>query len=325
MLAHRKQHRIRTPKRIAIALVVAIASSLVGMAVAQAPAFVSIGTASASGAYYPLGVAMADLWNRAIPGTRFSAQETGGSVANMNMIAGSEIEVGIANENVAWDAQQANAPFTAPIDLLGGWVLNKSYGVFVAAASSNIDSLADLAGKKVALGAPGSSANLMGAAVLRSQGLEEGDYSVVYMGWQESADAIADGFIDAAMMVGGQPFPAIESLAVRTPVRLLSFDASKLANLEGFPLSGAPTPEGVYGTTEQGTQLVIRSNIYIAPDLDEDLVYQMVKTVFENIPVLESAHPSGDEAELISRAYAEQLGLTMHPGVIRYATEVGAW
>jgi len=318
-------HRIRTPYRLALGMVTLLASLLAGSAVAQAPAFVSIGTASASGAYYPLGVAMADLWNRGIPGTRFSAQETGGSVANMNMIAAGDIELGIANENVAWDAERANAPFAGPIALSGGWVLNKSYGVFVVAASSNIRTVADLAGKKVALGAPGSSANVLGASVLTSQGLDEGDYSVVYMGWQESADAIADGFVDAAMMVGGAPFPAIESLAVRTPVRLLAFDASLLANLEGFPLTGAPTQEGIYGTTEQGTQLVIRSNVYIAPDLDEDLVYQMVKTVFENIPALEAAHPSGDEAELISRDLAEQLDLTIHPGVIRYATEVGAW
>lgn len=313
-------------QRWSLAALLAAGFLIGGSATAQqAPSFVSIGTASASGAYFPLGVAMADLWNRGIQGTRFGAQETGGGIANINMLAGGEIELGIANENIAWDAARANPPFASPIDVDGGWIMNNSYGVFVALESSPYKTVADLRGKKVALGAPGSSANVIGAAVLASQGLPEGTYSPVYLGWQESADAIADGFIDAAVMVGGQPFPAIESLAVRKPVRLLTFDVAALDSIDGFPLTAAPTPEGLYGTAEQGTNIVIHSNVYISPSLPEDLVYEMVKIVFDNIPALQAAHPSGNEAALFSEAEATRLGLTMHPGVIKYSKEVGAW
>jgi len=193
-------------QRWSLAALLAAGLLIGGSATAQqAPSFVSIGTASASGAYFPLGVAMADLWNRGIQGTRFGAQETGGGIANINMLAGGEIELGIANENIAWDAARANPPFASPIDVDGGWIMNNSYGVFVALESSPYKTVADLRGKKVALGAPGSSANVIGAAVLASQGLPEGTYSPVYLGWQESADAIADGFIDAAVMVYASP------------------------------------------------------------------------------------------------------------------------
>lgn len=319
---------MKTFRRIArlAALSLFAATMLASPATAQAPDFVSIGTASPAGAYYPLGVAMADLWNRNIDGIRFSAQETGGGVANVNMLAGGEIELGIANENIAWDAGQGNEPFANPIELEGGWTMNASYALIVAPASSGLESVSDLAGKRVSLGAPGSSGNVIGQRLLESQGVAEGAYTPVFMGWQESADAIADGSLDAAVMVGGQPFPAVESLAVRMPIKILSFDSERLADSPGFPLVASTIPANTYNELdEESDAIMVRSIIYIQPGLDEETVYQMVKTVFENIPALKAAHPSGDQAALLSKAQAAELDLTMHPGVIRYAQEVGAW
>ena len=311
--------RLVVPSLIAVAL-------LAGTVVAQAPAFVSIGTASPAGAYYPLGVAMADLWNRNIDGIRFSAQETGGGVANINMLAGGEIELGIANENIAWDAGQGNEPFASPVEVQGGWTMNASYALIVASANSGLESVADLAGRRVSFGAPGSSGNVLGQRLLESQGVTEGSFTPVYMGWQESADAIADGSLDAAVMVGGQPFPAVESLAVRMPITILSFDAARLADSPGFPLVAATIPANTYNELAVDSDaIMVRSIIYVQPGLDEETVYQMVKVVFENVPALKAAHPSGDQAALLSEAQAAELGLTMHPGVIRYAEEVGAW
>ena len=307
-----------------VRLVVMVA--LLGSATALAQDFVSIGTASPAGAYYPLGVAMADIWNRNIDGVRFSAQETGGGVANMNMLASGEIELGIANENIAWDASVANEPFSQPIDFYGGWTMNASYALVVAAANSGLRSVSDLAGKRVSLGAPGSSGNVLGQRLLESQGVGEGQYTPVFLGWQEAADAIADGSLDAAVMVGGQPFPAVESLAVRMPIVILSFDGDRLSESEGFPLVADKIPAGTYtGFDEDGDAILVRSIIYINKDLSEDLVYEMVKAVFENIPALAAAHPSGDQAALLSQEQAAQLDLEMHPGVVRYAQEVGAW
>ncbi len=309
-----------------IALLTAAFLVMAGPAFGQStPKFVSIGTASPAGAYYPLGVAMADIWNKDIQGTHFSAQETGGSVANMNMLDNGQIELGMANENIAWNATQGNAPFKKPMKVDGGWVLNKSYAVFVAKASSGITTVADLKGKKVSLGAAGSSGNVIAERVLQSAGLSKGDYKPVYMGWQQSADAIADNSIDAAIMVGGQPFPAIESLAVRTPVNILKFDKAALESQKGFPLTGVDEPVGLYKTKEAGTAVLVRSIVYISPSMPTDLVYKMVKDVFSNIPALKSAHPSGDQAALLSQSGAQHLGLTVHPGVVKYAKEVGAW
>ena len=312
-------------RAVASTLALLVALTLGAAAAQDRPDFVSIGTASPAGAYYPLGVAMADLWNRNIEGVEFSSQETGGSVANMNLIAGGDIELGIANENIAWNATEGNEPFAGPLDVQGGWVLNASQGVFVAPREAGLASVTDLAGKRISLGTPGSSANVLGQRVLESQGLNEGDYEAVYMGWQESADAMADGFVDAAFMVGGQPFPAIESLAVRTPITILPFDGEALANLEGFPLATGTIPADMYDLEQDGVSVLVRSIVYVSPEMPEDLVYEMMTVVFDNLDVLKAAHSTGDQAAVLSEADAAALDLTMHPGAVRFAQERGAW
>jgi len=143
---------IRSLARAAASTLVLLVGLTLGTAAAQdRPAFVSIGTASPAGAYYPLGVAMADLWNRAIDGVEFSSQETGGSVANMNLIHAGDIELGIANENIAWNATEGNEPFAGPLDVQGGWVLNASQGVFVAPRDGGLADVTDLAGNRIGI------------------------------------------------------------------------------------------------------------------------------------------------------------------------------
>jgi len=289
------------------------------------PAFVSIGTASAAGAYYPIGVALADVWNKTLEGTRFSSQETGGSVANLNMIANGELEMGMSNENVAYTAGQGKEPFKTKIDVRGGWILNNSNAIIVAMGDSGITDVSQLRGKKVSLGAPGSSANVFGEMILASAGIEKGEYEQVFMGWQESADAMNDGFIDAALMVGGQPFPAVTSLAVRAPVQVLTFDTKKYRALSSYPYATDKIPADMYDMAQDGDSVIIRSVVYISPDLSEEIVYDMVKQVFANIPTLVGAHPSAAGTRLFSKEAAEDISLTIHPGVIRYAEEVGEW
>lgn len=289
------------------------------------PAFVSIGTASAAGAYYPIGVALADVWNKTLEGTRFSSQETGGSVANLNMIANGELEMGMSNENVAYTASQGKDPFKTKIDVRGGWILNNSNAIIVAMGDSGITDVSQLRGKKVSLGAPGSSANVFGELILASAGIEKGDYEQVFMGWQESADAMNDGFIDAALMVGGQPFPAVTSLAVRAPVQVLTFDTAKYRALSRYPYATNKIPADMYDMAQDGDSVIIRSVVYISPDLSEEIVYDMVKQVFDNIPTLVGAHPSASGTRLFSKEAAEDISLSIHPGVIRYAEEVGEW
>lgn len=233
--------------------------------------------------------------------------------------------MGIANENIAYDALMGNAPFSRPLSVTGGWVMNQSFAVFVALRDSGMRSVEDLKGKRISLGSPGSSANVLGELILQAHGLNRGDYTPIYLGWQESADALNDGLIDAAVMVGGQPFPAIETLALRKNVVLLSIDERRVRATSPYPYSVVKLPASMYNMEQDGDGLLVRSIIYLHPDLPEDLVYDMVKQVFDNIPVLKAAHPSGDQAALLSREQAEEISLPIHPGVVRYAMEVGAW
>lgn len=302
-------------------LAVAAASCFMLAAAAPAahmPKFVSIGTASPSGAYYPLGVAMANIWNKAIPGVHFNAQQTGGSVANLNELNNGSLQVGFANANLVWKAVHGMPPFKHKVKVYGGWVLNASYGVFVTKQSSGLKTVEQLRGKTVSLGSPGSSANVVGKRILASQGLKPGSYHVVYLGWQESADALADGSISAAFMIGGQPLPAISSLAVRTPVRILRFAKQKLAAQGGFPLAVSQTPKGLYSAKFRGDEVVVPSLVMIGRTMPSSLVYKMVKSVFNNIKDLKAANASGAEAGFLKASEARRLGIQIQSGVLRY-------
>lgn len=315
---HTKRHQFVA----SFALAAICCFSLAATASAQrTPKFVSIGTASPAGAYYPLGVAMAKIWNDAIPGVHFNAQQTGGSVANLNELNSGSIQVGFANANIVWKAINGMPPFKHKIKVDGGWILNASYGVFVTKASSGLKSVSQLRGKKISLGSPGSSANVVARRILASQGLKPGSYHAVYLGWQESADALADGSISAAFMIGGQPLPAISSLAVRTPVNILRFQKTKLAAQKGFPLAVSQTPAGLYSMKHRGDEIVVPSLVLIGRNMPSNLVYKMVKSVFNNIPQLKAANASGAEAALMKPSEAKRLGLRMQPGVIRYQKE----
>lgn len=308
---------IRSFIGIGLANILFFALSIPALA-GNTPKFVSIGTASPAGAYYPLGVAMAQIWNKSIPGIHFNAEQTGGSVANLNELNSGALQVGFANANIVWKALNGKPPFKHKIKVYGGWILNSSYGVFVTKRSSGIHTVADLRGKKISLGAPGSSGNVIAKRVLASQGLKPGDYSAVYLGWQESADALADGSISAAFMIGGQPLPAISSLSVRTPVTILKFDHNKLASQSGFPLPVAKTPKNLYGIKHAGDEIVVSSLVLIGKGMPSALVYKMTKRVFSNIPALKAANASGAQTRLLAPKQAKRLGLTMHPGVLKY-------
>lgn len=300
--------------------VLASGVTVVGAAHAD-PSFVSIGTASPAGAYYPLGVSMAEIWNKAIPSVHFNATQTGGSIANLNELKTNSIQVGFANANIVWKALEGKPPFSGHTPVQGGWVLNKSYGVFVVTKGSGITKVSQLRGKVISLGAAGSSANVDAKRILKSQGLG-GHYHAVYLGWQESANALSDGSISAAFMVGGEPLPAISSLAVRTPVRILIFNKQKLAAQSGFPLEVKTTPKGIYGTKARGDQIVIPSLVLINPKMPNSMVYQMVKAAFAHKATLIAANASGKGMSLISPAQAKRLGLPIAPGVARFEKQM---
>jgi len=246
-------------------------------------------------------------------------------VANMNLIAGGEAEVGIANENIAYDALKGNAPFNRPLDIVGGWVVNDSQALIIALRSSGLKSVDDLRGKRISFGAPGATTNVLGELVLQAHGLTPQDYTPVYLGWQEAVDALSDGLIDAAWFIGGQPFPVIQAFAMRTPVTVLTFDAQKFRAVSSYPYTVGTIPASMYNLEEDGQVIVVRSLVYLDPRLPEDLVYEMVKHVFANIDVLKAAHTSGDQAALLSEEQAADIELPIHPGVVRYALEVGKW
>ncbi|NMB34813.1 MAG: TAXI family TRAP transporter solute-binding subunit [Firmicutes bacterium] len=288
---------------------------------------ISIGTAPVEGSFYPVGVAMADVLNKNLTGVQITAEETGGSAENLALIDEGRIELGFsAGESVA-KAIAGEEPFTKKTEILLGWVLFPIPFQPVALKETGIKSISDLEGKKVSIGAPGATVNITAKELLKAHGVDINKVSFMYLGWGEAADALADRKIDAAFFQAAIPSPAIEGLAARMPVQLLETDTTILerdfADQALFP---GILPKNSYpGQEEDVAWPFDYAYAFFSPRLDEKIVYDITKTIFENKDIIEKAHPKGKEMHLIDKASADKIGLEIHPGAIRYAKEIGIW
>lgn len=290
--------------------------------------FLTIGTASAGGGFYPLGVAMAEVYNQEIEGVKAIAQETKGSVANMFLLRDDKAQLGMSTELFGIMAVKGKGPFDGkPIkEIVAGWAQQSGPAILLALKDSGLKTIEDLKGKRISLGTPGSAAVIVIEQLLASHGMEKGkDYSPSYMGFEEAADAIADGAIDAAAMLGALPQAATVSLASRHPIEILHIDPAK-AKQGDIPLIVVPVPAGTYeGQNADANMVELRNTLFLRRDLPEDLAYELVKATMENKAKLGKASAAGRGLALLPQDQVEALGLEVHPGVIKYAKEVGAW
>jgi len=288
---------------------------------------ISIGTAPATGSFYPVGVAMADVLNNHTEGIEATAEETGGSAENLALIDEGRIEMGFSPGETIEKAVLGIEPFTKKTEVLLGWVLFLDPIQPIALKESGITSIKELEGKRVSIGAPGATVNFTAIELLEAHGVDTKKVSFTYLGWGEAADALADKKIDAAFFQSAIPSPAIEGLAARMPIQLLEVDSAVLekdfADKALFP---GILPAGSYsGQDEDIIWPLDYAYCFFSPDLSEDLAYTITKTVFENINKIGEAHPMGKNMHLITEEVAENIGLGVHPGAIKYAKEIGIW
>lgn len=278
---------------------------------------ISIGTAKVGGVFYPLGVGMAELINKNIPGAQANAEETGGDRANLSLMQQKKIEMGMITTYTAKPALK-----DTPIKY--GWKLFDDPVTFVALKNKGIKNIADLKGKKVSLGAAGSAANVLGQDILKAHGLGEKDYTPVYQGWTEAVDALSDGQIDAIAVMGASPVPAVQALAAQKDIVLVTADKAAVeqyfAGKAVFPME---IPANTYkGQTEPAIVANTPASIWFLSEVSEDTAYQITKTIFTNIDYMKSVHAIAAGFELPNGQldWAE-----VHPGVKKYVQEIGKW
>ena len=310
-------------KRILSMLLVAV--MLVSLAAsASAATFLSIATGGTSGTYYPLGGDLANLFNTVIPDMNASAQATGGSADNLRLIDGEEAELGTVQNDVSYFAYTGTDSFEGE-QITSFSVISSLYAEYVqivVRADSDIQSIADFKGKSISIGAAGSGVYTNALHVLEAAGLTLDDIDAQYLSFSESADGLKNKQIDAAFICAGIPNAAITELSSTVGVRLISLSDEEVASL----IAAHPTytnlklPADTYGLTEDVNCIAITALLVCSNNLDEQLVYDMTKAMFEQEGILTHAKAAEITLENAFNGVGE---LPLHPGAARYFTEVG--
>ena len=288
----------------------------------------SIATGGTGGVYYVYGGALAQALSRRLPGVEATAEVTSASVGNLRFVARRSADVAFTLGDVAADAAHGRGRFEAPLPLRALAVLYPNVTHIVAREGEGLASVADLRGRRVSMGSPGSGTEVLAERVLRAAGIEPGrDVERERLGVGESADALRDGRIDAFFWSGGLPTAAVLELAAtpRMRIRLLS-DAALVDHLvaEHGPLYFTiEVPEGLYPGTAGVRASAVNNLLVVHAEMPEDLAYRIVKALFEAKAELSAVHPAA--RELDPKTAAVGAPLPYHPGAVRYYREVGAW
>lgn len=283
--------------------------------------FLNIATGGTAGTYYPLGGALAELLNQNIKGMNASAQSTGASVANVNMLKDGSVDIAFIQNDIAYYAANGKEMFkdNKVESIRGIAALYPETVQFVTTADKGIKSIADLKGKKVAVGASGSGAEANARQILGAYGLTYDDIDVQYLSFGEAADALKDGNVDVGVVVAGFPTAAIQDLAANKSAALVNIDAEHAEKLmKQYPyFTKITVPKGTYpGQEEDVSTVAVKCVIVTTDKLSDDLGEQIVKAIYEHLDRMKAAHAVG---KYITKDTAlEGMSVKMNAGAEKY-------
>ncbi|WLD59313.1 TAXI family TRAP transporter solute-binding subunit [Salinispirillum sp. LH 10-3-1] len=310
-------------RKLSVALCATLA---LGFSTAQAQTTLSIATGGTGGVYYPIGGGLAELIGQHIPGYSGAVEVTGASVENMGLIHREDSDLAIALADTVFQAYNGTGRFDGrPLDVVALASIYPNAVQIVTLANSGITSLDDLRGKRVSVGAPGSGTELNARALLESNGLSYDDMSVQRLNFNETADALRDGDIDAGFWSVGPPTSSILSLATQRDIRLVSLTTTQIRNAQSVEPVFAPyvLRAGLYEGVTSPTQSVSIPNVLtVNPAMSEELAYQLTKLLFEEVEYLRAIHPAANDTTV--EFSLTSTPIPMHPGALRYYEEIGA-
>lgn len=285
--------------------------------------FINIGTGGTAGTYYPIGGAMAEILNKDIKGMNASAQSTGASVANINMLKDGSIDLAIVQNDITYYAVNGTEMFAdKKVDTLKGIAtLYPETCQFVTLEASGIKSIADLKGKRVAVGAAGSGAEANARQILEAYGITYNDIDAQYLSFSEGASALKDGNVDAAFLTAGYPTASVQDIASQNPVALLPIDDDKAeALISKYPFYTKTTiPAGTYGFANETKTVSVMAMLVANDKVDDALGYDIAKALFSNLDRLQASHSVG---KLITKEGAlKGMPIPMNVGAEKYFKE----
>lgn len=287
----------------------------------------SIATGGTGGVYYPMGGGLAEVINNHIDGYSATAEVTGASVENMGLIATGDADLALALADTVAQAYNGTGRFEGQqLPMVRGLAsLYANMVHIVALESSGITSLEDLRGKRVSVGAPGSGTEVNTAAILEANGITYDDIDEQRLNFNETADALGNGDIDAGFWSVGAPTSSILNLATTQSIVLIEMTEDQLTAAKGAHATFASTTlaGGTYpGVDADVAVLGIPNVLTVSSEMSDDLAYAITSAMFENIAELRAVHPAANQTTVEFTLAATPVPL--HPGAIRYFEEIGA-
>ncbi len=312
-------------KLAAIALVGALSAPI------MATQYVTIGTGGVTGVYYPTGGAICRLVNKykKETGIRCSVESTGGSVYNLNAIRSGELTMGIAQSDWQYNAYHGTSKFKSkgPFkDLRAVFSIHPEPFTLVVRADSGIKTFKDLLGKRVNIGNPGSGQRGTMEVVMKAMGWKKSDFKLASeLKSSEQSKALCDNKIDAMIFTVGHPSGSIKEATTTCDARLISVTGPVIDKLikNNSYYSKAIIPGGMYrGNPKDITTFGVRATFVTSSKVPENVIYDVVKAVFENFDTFKKLHPAFAH---LTKAKMIKLGLSapLHRGAIKYYKEVG--
>ena len=284
----------------------------------------AIATGGPAGLYYPFGGAMASLWSEVLPGVNAKAEVTGGSVTNVIQVARQESDLGIAMADVVSSAHAGKGRFPEPLPLRVLFTAYPNIVHMLSLRDSGIQSIDDLAGKRVALGAQGSGTSVAATNILTGLGLSLDDIAPRYLSFGETTSGLKDGTLDAGFVVGGMGIAAVTELSVTRDIEIISLSDAEIDRLiQQFPAySGYLIPGETYsGVNEPRQTLGIWSAVVVHEAMPEALAFALTCTVYRDHPRLLAVSPVVKDMTL---ANIHQLPtVPLHPGTQRFLQNPG--
>lgn len=293
-----------------------------------ATTYISIATGGPAGTYYPLGGAMAKIFNENIDNVTANAQSTGASVENIGLVSKGETEIAFIQNDITYYAYTATETFEGQDkmeNIRGMAMLYPELVQVIATKESNITSIEDLKGKKVAIGAPGSGVEANVRQVLAAHGMTYDDLGKAdFLSFNEAADQLKNKQIDAAFLTAGLPTSAVTEVAQTSDIVVVPIESAKISEMiVEYPFyTEVVIPAGTYkGQEADVTTAAVMAMLVVPENLDEDLAYELTKSLFEQRQVIIDTHTRGNDIQL--ETALQGMPIEVHPGSQRYYDEKG--
>ena len=288
--------------------------------------FINVLTGGQSGVYYPMGVALSQIYGKAMPNAKVTVQATKASAENLNLLQAGRGEIAFTLADSLSDAWKGDkdAGFAAPLTKLRAIAgIYSNYIQIVASGDSGIKTMADLKGKRISVGAPKSGTELNARAILKAAGLAYSDFAKVeYLPFGESVELMKNRQLDVTLQSAGLGVSSIRDLATSVKIVVVPVPAEVVAKVGDAAYQPAVIPANTYdGQTADVATVAIRNFLVSHTGVSSDDAYILTKSLFENLPTMVAAH---NAAKAIQRDTAMQ-GTTVpfHPGAEKYYREAG--